>query len=77
MPYYPSWPDFDPRFQAANWNPFFFFVSFQGEIQQLLIASNPQAAFDFCEHYSPDCDSPLPKVQSQDPNTYVSTTAQF
>ncbi|XP_039534221.1 collagen alpha-1(V) chain-like, partial [Pimephales promelas] len=43
---------------------------FQGEIQQLLIASNPQAAFDFCEHYSPDCDSPLPKVQSQDPNTY-------
>ncbi|XP_051520727.1 collagen alpha-1(XI) chain-like [Myxocyprinus asiaticus] len=43
---------------------------FQGEIQQLLIASNPQAAYDFCEHYSPDCDSPLPKVQSQDPNTY-------
>uniref|UniRef100_A0A8C2CRA1 Collagen, type XI, alpha 2 n=1 Tax=Cyprinus carpio TaxID=7962 RepID=A0A8C2CRA1_CYPCA len=43
---------------------------FQGEIQQLLIASNPQAAFDFCEHYSPDCDSPLPKVQSQDPNSY-------
>uniref|UniRef100_A0A8C1UND0 Collagen, type XI, alpha 2 n=1 Tax=Cyprinus carpio TaxID=7962 RepID=A0A8C1UND0_CYPCA len=50
---------------------------FQGEIQQLLIASNPQAAFDFCEHYSPDCDSPLPKVQSQDPNSYVSTTAHF
>uniref|UniRef100_A0A8C1QZ86 Collagen, type XI, alpha 2 n=1 Tax=Cyprinus carpio TaxID=7962 RepID=A0A8C1QZ86_CYPCA len=43
---------------------------FQGEIQQLLIASNPQAAFDFCEHYSPDCDSPLPKVQSQDPNSF-------
>uniref|UniRef100_A0A8C1MGD5 Collagen, type XI, alpha 2 n=1 Tax=Cyprinus carpio TaxID=7962 RepID=A0A8C1MGD5_CYPCA len=50
---------------------------FQGEIQQLLIASNPQAAFDFCEHYSPDCDSPLPKVQSQDPNSFVSTTVQF
>uniref|UniRef100_A0A8C2X1P0 Fibrillar collagen NC1 domain-containing protein n=1 Tax=Cyclopterus lumpus TaxID=8103 RepID=A0A8C2X1P0_CYCLU len=45
---------------------------FQGDIQQLLIASNPQAAYDFCEHYSPDCDSPLPKTQSQDPNTYVS-----
>uniref|UniRef100_A0A8C8GAY1 Fibrillar collagen NC1 domain-containing protein n=1 Tax=Oncorhynchus tshawytscha TaxID=74940 RepID=A0A8C8GAY1_ONCTS len=43
---------------------------FQGDIQQLLIASNPQAAYDFCEHYSPDCDSPLPKTQSQDPNTY-------
>uniref|UniRef100_A0A674PK38 Collagen, type XI, alpha 2 n=1 Tax=Takifugu rubripes TaxID=31033 RepID=A0A674PK38_TAKRU len=43
---------------------------FQGDIQQLLIASNPQAAYDFCEHYSPDCDSPLPKTQAQDPNTY-------
>uniref|UniRef100_A0A665UWX3 Collagen, type XI, alpha 2 n=1 Tax=Echeneis naucrates TaxID=173247 RepID=A0A665UWX3_ECHNA len=47
---------------------------FQGDIQQLLIASNPQAAYDFCEHYSPDCDSPLPKTQAQDPNTYVSNT---
>uniref|UniRef100_A0A7N6FKW3 Fibrillar collagen NC1 domain-containing protein n=1 Tax=Anabas testudineus TaxID=64144 RepID=A0A7N6FKW3_ANATE len=49
---------------------------FQGDIQQLLIASNPQAAYDFCEHYSPDCDSPLPKTQAQDPNTYVSKTTQ-
>lgn len=47
-------------------------LSLQGDIQQLLIASNPQAAYDFCEHYSPDCDSPLPKTQAQDPNTYVS-----
>uniref|UniRef100_A0A4W5L497 Uncharacterized protein n=1 Tax=Hucho hucho TaxID=62062 RepID=A0A4W5L497_9TELE len=47
----------------------------QGDIQQLLIASNPQAAYDFCEHYSPDCDSPLPKTQSQDPNTYDVETA--
>uniref|UniRef100_A0A8C6U6B2 Laminin G domain-containing protein n=1 Tax=Neogobius melanostomus TaxID=47308 RepID=A0A8C6U6B2_9GOBI len=45
---------------------------FQGDIQQLLIASNAQAAYDFCEHYSPDCDSPLPKIQAQDPNTHVS-----
>lgn len=52
----------------------FLFVPLQGDIQQLLIASNPQAAYDFCEHYSPDCDSPLPKTQSQDPNTYVSNT---
>ncbi|KAK5883293.1 hypothetical protein CesoFtcFv8_019638 [Champsocephalus esox] len=43
---------------------------FQGDIQQLLIASNPQAAYDYCEHYSPDCDSPIPKTQAQDPNTY-------
>ncbi|XP_069024740.1 neurofilament heavy polypeptide-like, partial [Embiotoca jacksoni] len=43
---------------------------FQGDIQQLLIASNAQAAYDFCEHYSPECDSPLPKTQAQDPNTY-------
>lgn len=46
----------------------------QGDIQQLLIASNPQAAYDFCEHYSPDCDSPLPQTQAQDPNTFVSDT---
>ncbi|KAJ8273741.1 hypothetical protein GJAV_G00105020 [Gymnothorax javanicus] len=48
---------------------------FQGDIQQLLIASNPQAAYDFCEHYSPDCDSPLPRTQSQDPNAYKSKSA--
>lgn len=54
-------------------NQCFFFFS-QGDIQQLLIASNPQAAYDFCEHYSPDCDSPLPKTQAQDPNSYVSNT---
>lgn len=52
----------------------FFISPSQGDIQQLLIASNPQAAYDFCEHYSPDCDSPLPKTQAQDPNTYVSKT---
>lgn len=53
-----------------------FFASLQGDIQQLLIASNPQAAYDFCEHYSPDCDSPLPKTQAQDPNTYVSNSTR-
>lgn len=73
-------------FQLRNWFKSYYF-SFQrgfllvfyfpqGDIQQLLIASNPQAAYDFCEHYSPDCDSPLPKTQSQDPNTYVSNTAK-
>uniref|UniRef100_A0A8B9MKN6 Thrombospondin-like N-terminal domain-containing protein n=1 Tax=Accipiter nisus TaxID=211598 RepID=A0A8B9MKN6_9AVES len=28
---------------------------FQGDIQQLLIAADPQAAFDYCEHYGPSC----------------------
>lgn len=48
------------------------YASLQGDIQQLLIASNPQAAYDFCEHYSPNCDSSLPRIQAQDPNTFVS-----
>nr|XP_028573690.1 collagen alpha-1(XI) chain-like [Podarcis muralis] len=29
---------------------------FEGDIQQLLISSSPQAAYDFCEDFSPDCD---------------------
>uniref|UniRef100_A0A8C9NFZ8 Collagen type XI alpha 1 chain n=1 Tax=Serinus canaria TaxID=9135 RepID=A0A8C9NFZ8_SERCA len=41
---------------------------FEGEIQQLLIIADPRAAFDYCEHYSPDCDSPVPNAaQAQDP----------
>ncbi|XP_072703936.1 collagen alpha-1(XI) chain-like [Ciconia boyciana] len=28
---------------------------FQGDIQQLLIVADPQAAFDYCEHYGPGC----------------------
>ena len=31
----------------------------QGDIQQLLIVEDPQAAADYCLHYIPDCDSPL------------------
>ncbi|XP_075437507.1 collagen alpha-1(V) chain-like, partial [Ascaphus truei] len=43
--------------------------SFEGDIQQLLIASNAQAAYDYCENYSPDCDSALLNApQAQDPN---------
>ncbi|KAG8142117.1 hypothetical protein E2320_006744 [Naja naja] len=46
-----------------------------GDIQQLLIVSDHQAAYDYCEHYSPDCDTAVPDVpHSQDPNPdeYVS-----
>ncbi|KAL8178244.1 UNVERIFIED_CONTAM: hypothetical protein K2H54_038424 [Gekko kuhli] len=39
-----------------------------GDIQQLLIISDPRAAYDYCEHYSPDCDSPVPNApQAQEP----------
>uniref|UniRef100_A0A3B5MWE8 Collagen, type XI, alpha 1b n=1 Tax=Xiphophorus couchianus TaxID=32473 RepID=A0A3B5MWE8_9TELE len=31
---------------------------FEGDIQQLLILSDPRAAYDYCEHYSPDCGKP-------------------
>ncbi|GCB78405.1 hypothetical protein scyTo_0021197, partial [Scyliorhinus torazame] len=40
-----------------------------GDIQQLLIVPDHRAAYDYCEHYNPDCDNPLPdSLQSQDPN---------
>lgn len=42
---------------------------FEGEIQQLLLVDDPQAAADYCQDYIPDCDSPLPyKTQSLDPD---------
>uniref|UniRef100_A0A8C3LW89 Collagen type XI alpha 2 chain n=1 Tax=Chrysolophus pictus TaxID=9089 RepID=A0A8C3LW89_CHRPC len=42
---------------------------FEGDIQQLLIVADPRAAHDYCEHYSPDCDTAVPdSPQSQDPN---------
>lgn len=40
----------------------------QGDIQQLLIVPDPKAAFDYCEHYSPDCDIPhSDSLQAQEP----------
>lgn len=51
------------------------FLFLQGDIQQLLIVADPRAAYDYCEHYSPDCDTAVPDTpQSQDPNQdeYVS-----
>uniref|UniRef100_A0A8C0JAK6 Uncharacterized protein n=1 Tax=Chelonoidis abingdonii TaxID=106734 RepID=A0A8C0JAK6_CHEAB len=41
---------------------------FEGDIQQLLIVADPRAAYDYCEHYSPICDSPVPNApQAQEP----------
>uniref|UniRef100_A0A8C9SNR8 Collagen type V alpha 1 chain n=1 Tax=Scleropages formosus TaxID=113540 RepID=A0A8C9SNR8_SCLFO len=50
---------------------------FEGDIQQLMIATDHRAAYDYCEHYSPDCEVPVPDAhQNQDPNpdVYVSTS---
>ncbi|XP_055486626.1 collagen alpha-1(XI) chain-like, partial [Leucoraja erinacea] len=39
-----------------------------GDIQQLLIVGDPRAAYDYCDHYSPDCNTPLPHLpQAQEP----------
>ncbi|XP_061115448.1 collagen alpha-1(V) chain-like [Conger conger] len=44
---------------------------FQGDIQQLLIADDHRAAYDYCEHFSPDCDVPVSDTpQNQEPNFY-------
>lgn len=32
----------------------------QGDIQELLLIPDPQAAFQACEHYLPACDTPDP-----------------
>lgn len=57
-----------------------FSAAFQGDIQQLMIVADHRAAFDYCEHYSPDCEVPVPdQPQNQDPNTdeYVSNEIFF
>lgn len=49
------------------------FLSLQGDIQQLLIVDDPKAAYDYCEHYSPDCDTPHgDSLQAQEPEEEVS-----
>uniref|UniRef100_A0A8C7KKI6 Fibrillar collagen NC1 domain-containing protein n=1 Tax=Oncorhynchus kisutch TaxID=8019 RepID=A0A8C7KKI6_ONCKI len=46
---------------------------FQGDIQQLLIVADPKAAYDYCEHYSPDCETPHGhSLQAQQPEDEVS-----
>uniref|UniRef100_A0A674MAH9 Collagen, type XI, alpha 1a n=1 Tax=Takifugu rubripes TaxID=31033 RepID=A0A674MAH9_TAKRU len=45
---------------------------FQGDIQQLLIVDDPKAAYDYCEHYMPDCDTPhSDSLQAQEPEEEV------
>ncbi|MGH0156650.1 UNVERIFIED_CONTAM: hypothetical protein FKN15_051449 [Acipenser sinensis] len=40
----------------------------KGDIQQLLIVADPRAAYDYCEHYSPDCETSHPNApQAQEP----------
>lgn len=50
------------------------FPSLQGDIQQLLIVEDPRAAYDYCEHYSPDCETPNhhDTPQAQEPEGEVS-----
>uniref|UniRef100_A0A671YBU1 Collagen, type XI, alpha 1b n=1 Tax=Sparus aurata TaxID=8175 RepID=A0A671YBU1_SPAAU len=47
---------------------------FEGDVQQLLIVADPRAAFDYCEHYSPDCETPNhhDTPQAQEPEGEVS-----
>lgn len=56
-------------------NVVFVLFCLQGDIQQLMIIADHRAAYDYCEHYSPDCEVPAQEQpQNQDPNTdeYVS-----
>lgn len=41
---------------------------FQGDIQQFLITGDPKAAYDYCDHYSPDCDLTSKAAQAQEPH---------
>ncbi|TKS79519.1 Collagen alpha-1(XI) chain [Collichthys lucidus] len=48
---------------------------YEGDIQQLLIVADPRAAYDYCEHYSPDCETSTnhhDTPQAQEPEGEVS-----
>uniref|UniRef100_A0AAY4B0I1 Fibrillar collagen NC1 domain-containing protein n=1 Tax=Denticeps clupeoides TaxID=299321 RepID=A0AAY4B0I1_9TELE len=46
---------------------------FEGDIQQLLIVTDPKKAYKYCEQYSPDCQSPhLDMPQAQEAEEEVS-----
>ncbi|GLD74855.1 collagen alpha-1(XI) chain [Lates japonicus] len=45
-----------------------------GDIQQLMIVADPKAAYDYCEHYSPDCHTPhSDSLQAQEPEEEYTT----
>uniref|UniRef100_A0A673LMQ0 Collagen, type XI, alpha 1b n=1 Tax=Sinocyclocheilus rhinocerous TaxID=307959 RepID=A0A673LMQ0_9TELE len=47
---------------------------FEGDIQQLLLVADPRAASDYCEHYSPDCETPHQETpQAQEPEEEYNT----
>ncbi|KAL7887726.1 hypothetical protein AOLI_G00054470 [Acnodon oligacanthus] len=51
---------------------------YEGDIQQLLIVSDPKAAYDYCEHYSPDCDTPhKDMLQAQEPEEEYATAVDY
>uniref|UniRef100_A0A3Q2CAD5 Collagen, type XI, alpha 1a n=1 Tax=Cyprinodon variegatus TaxID=28743 RepID=A0A3Q2CAD5_CYPVA len=51
---------------------------FEGDIQQLLIVPDPKAAYDYCEHYSPDCETPhKDSLQAQEPEEEVSQSGML
>lgn len=53
---------------------FFFLLIYQGDIQQLLILEDPQAAARYCVDYIPNCDSALPySIQARREVSTVST----
>uniref|UniRef100_A0A8C1GCV7 Collagen, type XI, alpha 1a n=1 Tax=Cyprinus carpio TaxID=7962 RepID=A0A8C1GCV7_CYPCA len=52
--------------------------AFEGDIQQLLIVADPKAAYDYCEHYSPDCDVPQKDtLQAQEPGEEYTTAVDY
>lgn len=54
-------------------NACYYVHSIQGDIQQLLLVADPRAAYDYCEHYSPDCEIPHKDTpQAQEPEEEVS-----
>uniref|UniRef100_A0A4W4GBQ7 Fibrillar collagen NC1 domain-containing protein n=1 Tax=Electrophorus electricus TaxID=8005 RepID=A0A4W4GBQ7_ELEEL len=47
---------------------------FEGDIQQLLLVGDPRAAYEYCEHYSPDCETPhQEQPQAQEPEDEYNT----